>query len=61
MQTISDYCNLKPENFANGRDVRNYFEKTLVNQANRLSTMSSISDEDLCSITYEDVENVLMY
>lgn len=47
--------------FANGRDVRNFFEKTLTFQANRLATMVSVTDKDLVTITKEDVENVELY
>lgn len=47
--------------FANGRDVRNYFEKTLTCQANRLATMVSVTDKDLVTITKEDVEHVELY
>ena len=41
--------------FGNGREVRNMFERIIVNQANRLSAMSDISDEDLVVITAEDI------
>ena len=47
--------------FANGRDARNFFEKTLTNQANRLATMVSVTDKDLVTITKEDVEKVELY
>ena len=47
--------------FANGRDARNFFEKTLTNQANRLATMISVTDKDLVTITKEDVETVELY
>ncbi len=47
--------------FANGRDARNFFEKTLTNQANRLATMISVTDKDLVTITKEDVEKVELY
>ncbi len=47
--------------FANGRDVRNFFEKTLTNQANRLATMTDLSDTDLVTITKEDVESVELF
>ena len=47
--------------FANGRDARNYFEKTLTYQANRLATMVSVTDKDLVTITREDVEHVELY
>ena len=47
--------------FANGRDVRNYFEKALTNQANRLATMISVTDEDLMTITEEDVRPIELF
>jgi len=47
--------------FANGRDVRNYFEKALTNQANRLAAMLSVTDEDLMTITEEDVRLIELF
>jgi SpoVK/Ycf46/Vps4 family AAA+-type ATPase len=47
--------------FANGRDARNFFEKTLTNQANRLATLISVTDKDLVTITKEDVETVVLF
>lgn len=47
--------------FANGRDARNFFEKTLTYQANRLATMVAVTDKDLVTITKEDVEHVELY
>ncbi len=47
--------------FANGRDARNFFEKTLTNQANRLATLVSVTDKDLVTITKEDVESVALF
>ena len=47
--------------FANGRDARNFFEKTLTNQANRLATLVSVTDKDLVTITKEDVETVELF
>lgn len=49
----------RTDNFANGRDVRNYFEKVMVNQANRLAELNEdISDEVLSSIEVEDVKEI---
>lgn len=48
-------CDL--DTFANARDVRNFFEKALVNQANRLAQMEDLSDEMLFAIEYEDIED----
>ena len=44
--------------FANGRDVRNFFEKAIVHQANRLSKQDNISNDELLCLTYEDVVNI---
>ncbi len=54
-------CEKKLPGFANGRDVRNFFEKTLTNQANRLSAMTDVTDTDLVTITKEDVETVELF
>ena len=42
--------------FGNGRGVRNLFEKILVQQANRLAAMETITKEDLMEITAADVQ-----
>lgn len=48
----------KGENFANAREVRNYFEKAVSNQATRLvSNVSNISDDMLITIEPEDLES----
>lgn len=44
------------ENFANARDVRNFFERAVTNQANRLaSTALHVTDELLSALVLEDV------
>lgn len=43
--------------FANGRAVRNFFEKSMIAQANRLSGHESISDEQLETFTAKDLED----
>ncbi len=45
----------KPENFANGREMRNLFETMYSYQANRLSEQADISDEDLTNLTVADL------
>lgn len=47
-------------NFANGRDVRNFFEMAIVNQANRLSVNDEISDKDLSEISVDDVLDIVI-
>lgn len=48
------YAN-RNETFANGREVRNFFERAVVNQANRLANESYLNDEDVSTLTAEDV------
>lgn len=48
------------KNFANGRDVRNFFEMAMVNQANRLSGKANISNEDLEMLVLDDVKCIIM-
>lgn len=52
-----EYAN-RNETFANGREVRNFFEKAVVNQANRLAQESYIDDEDVVTLTAEDISKV---
>lgn len=54
-QYLSKLSNEKSENFANGREMRNLFEKAFTNQANRLSQYNDISDEELNIIKTEDI------
>lgn len=53
-------CENKPENYANARDVRNYFEKSLVNQADRLAKLDNITNEQLSTIELEDVNTIIL-
>ena len=55
---LEDHYNNRDENFANARDVRNFFEKAVVNQANRLVTVENPTDEELCELTMEDVKDI---
>jgi SpoVK/Ycf46/Vps4 family AAA+-type ATPase len=43
------------EDFGNGRDVRNIFEKAITNQSKRLSKIINLSIEDLMTIHLEDL------
>lgn len=52
-----EYAN-RNETFANGREVRNFFEKAVVNQVNRLAQESYIDDEDVATLTAEDISKV---
>ncbi len=55
-QYLQQLCEDKPENFANGRDMRNLFEHAAENQVNRLASYSNeFADDDLVTITGEDL------
>ena len=45
----------RDDNFGNGRDVRNLFEKIVANQANRVAIMESPTDEEIITITKDDL------
>lgn len=47
-----------PKNFGNARSARNYLEKAINNQANRLISDSNLNEEDLMTITIADVEQI---
>lgn len=47
----------KDKNFGNGRYVRNLFEKTIQNQAIRLSCLPNITAEELSKLKAEDLPN----
>lgn len=49
----------KPENFANGREMRNIFEKAAQNQADRLIAGDVITVEELIKISKEDIEKAV--
>lgn len=50
----------KKRNYGNARAVRNYFEETLINQANRLVKNETLSDGMICNITLEDLPKRVM-
>lgn len=45
--------------FANARDVRNFFEKIVANQAGRVSALKLTSKDELTLITVEDVQGAI--
>ena len=46
-------------NFGNARDVRNLFEKIVAAQADRVAGLENPSDEDISTITLEDVKELM--
>ena len=49
----------RDSNFGNARDVRNLFEKIVARQADRVAGMDSPSDEDIVTITMEDLKGLM--
>ena len=52
---LNDLCIHKPDNFANGREMRNLFDKSKSAHANRLASLNEISDEDLFTFKKDDL------
>ncbi len=61
-EKIYEHWSNRGENYANGRDVRNFFEKVVVNQSERIAAgfdnLEEIEDDELNMILPSDVENV---
>lgn len=57
--TLSDYLDElyanRDDNFGNGRDVRNLFEKVITRQSSRVTGISMPSNEELSTIKVEDL------
>ena len=49
--------NERLENFANAREVRNLFEEIITNQARRIARMDNPTDEDMRTITVDDLSD----
>lgn len=56
MVFLSTICSEKTENFANAREIRNLFERSIVNQANRLGDLETISNDELEEIVSSDLD-----
>lgn len=48
----------KPETYANARDVRNYLEKAISNQATRIVQLKNVDKETLAILEKEDLEGI---
>ena len=49
----------RDDNFGNGRDVRNLFEKIVVKQADRVAAMESPTEEDILTIGVDDLRDLI--
>ncbi len=51
----------RDDNFGNARDVRNLFEKLIVKQANRVVYLTNPTNEDIITITPDDLEGMVSF
>ena len=51
-------CGMNLDTFANARDIRNFFEKAITNQANRLAAIESPTNGQLTTLTIDDVSGI---
>lgn len=58
LQYFTDKYNHRDDSFANAREVRNFFERAVVNQANRLAACGDISGDSISLLTLDDVKQV---
>ena len=52
---IEEMYALRDETFANGRTIRNYFEKIIMRQANRLAAVNNVTDTELQTFMIDDL------
>ncbi len=61
-EKMNTYCEAKTKDFANGRDVRNMFEKVVRNQHKRIISdvrpLEELSNEDLCELVGDDFGDI---
>lgn len=57
---MENLYNTRSEQFANARDVRNFFEKVIAEQACRISMLADLSPEKLTTITDMDIQRAMM-
>jgi AAA+ superfamily predicted ATPase len=55
LELIRRLHNERDRSFGNGRVVRNLFERIIEKQANRISALTVLTDDVLCSITKHDI------
>lgn len=53
-EVLEKKYNTRGGDFANAREVRNFFESAVVSQADRLYGQTGLSDEDLCRLEESD-------
>ena len=57
---FNNLVDAKKKNFANGREVRNVYERILTVHANRIANAGIFDIEGMNTITLEDIDNILL-
>ncbi|MFP4374366.1 MAG: AAA family ATPase [Spirochaetaceae bacterium] len=55
LRLITHFYRRRDKSFGNGRFIRNLFERIVEKQANRISSVTPLTDKILCSITKHDI------
>ena len=55
---FTERCGQNLKTFANARDIRNFYERAITNQANRLAAIESPTNGQLTTLTIEDVTDI---
>lgn len=58
LQFFIERCGLNLKTFANARDIRNFYERAITNQANRLAAIESPTNGQLTTLTIDDVSGI---
>ncbi|MCQ2417324.1 MAG: AAA family ATPase [Oscillospiraceae bacterium] len=58
LEYFVERCGQNLKTFANARDIRNYFERAITNQANRLANIESPTNGQLTTLTIDDVSDI---
>ena len=58
LQFFIERCGLNLKTFANARDIRNFYERAITNQANRLAAIESPTNGQLTTLTIDDVAGI---
>lgn len=53
---LDDIYSMRDTNYANARDVRNFFERIVANQASRIMNESIVSDDEMMTIRAIDID-----
>lgn len=58
METFNYLYQVRNKNFGNARTARNLLYKAIGNQEERISELANVSDEELITIVYDDVQKI---